>query len=319
MYFPYLRGKQFELLALKELSALLGAQQKVTPIIEPVRPSVGSGLDRCLNALESAQLDFVLVMNPSVGNLRGFMPAADLVNYVHNHAESENWNLGLLLDEETNVENVLSDYRHRLGEGHRLTLIHRGVANGLDRIPDLTRTLNRETDVVSRTAFPERRHIRALLSSSRGVTLADSFPGEERNADYLGKQESPFTEEHLYYREENWVGFADFTTIGESFSEGGFTPRAVAIHWTYEPSPGDRIMIRHFTSESNGDTTNVGGKFLEAASKLVAFLDEQEISTRAADVMRDHVSNSTYPGLGIVKKLSIQNHLELVSGILSRP
>lgn len=319
MYFPYLRGKQFELLALKELSPLLGDQQKVTPIVEPVRASKGSGLDRCLTALTAVQLDFVLVMNPSVGNLRGPLASDDLVDYVDERTEFKRWNLGLLLDEETDVERLLSDYRHRLGNEHRLTLIHRGVTTGLDRIPDLTRDLNREIDVVSRTAFPERRHIRALLSSSHGVTLADSFPGEERNADYLDRPESQFTEEHLYYREENWFGFADFTTIGESYSEGGFTPRAVAIHWTYEPSPGDRIMIRHFTSESNGDTTNVGGKFLEAASKLVAFLDEQEISTRAADVMRDHVSNSTYPGLGIVKKLSIQNHLELVSGILSRP
>jgi len=319
MYFPYLRGKQFELLALKELSSVLGDQQMVTPIIEPVRPSQGSGLDRCLEALETASLDFVLVMNPSVGNLAGPLPAADLVNYVQSRPGSETWNLGLLLNEDTDIEAVVSAYARQMGQEHRLTLIHRGVANGLDQIPALTQSLNRELDVVSRTAFPERRHIRSLLSSSQGVTLADSFPGEERNADYLNKQESPFTEEHLYFRDENWFGFADFTTIGESYSEGGFTPRAVAIHWTYEPSVGDRIMIRHFTSESNGDTTNVGGKFLEAASKLVSFLDQQGIRTRASDVMRAHVANSTYPGLGIVKKLSIQNHLELVSGILSRP
>lgn len=51
MYLPYLRGKQYELLAIKELSGLLGDQQKVVPIIEPVRSAAGSGLDRCLVAL----------------------------------------------------------------------------------------------------------------------------------------------------------------------------------------------------------------------------------------------------------------------------
>lgn len=57
MYFPYLRGKQYELLAVKELSGLLGEQQKVVPIIEPVRPASGSGLDRCLVALMDSAVD----------------------------------------------------------------------------------------------------------------------------------------------------------------------------------------------------------------------------------------------------------------------
>lgn len=48
MYFPYLRGKQFELLALREIAPRLGYAQCVTPIIEPVRAPSDSGLDRCL-------------------------------------------------------------------------------------------------------------------------------------------------------------------------------------------------------------------------------------------------------------------------------
>lgn len=150
--------------------------------------------------------------------------------------------------------------------------------------------------------------------------LRDPFPAEARNSDYLSKTESMFTEDHLFYEEEGWTGFSDYLTIGEPYSEGGFTPRAVAIHWTYEPSPGAAIMIRHFTSESDSDTiADVGGKFLQAARKLVAFLNNQGIHTRASEVMRTHLRDQTYPGLGIVKKLSIQNHLELVSGILSKP
>jgi len=150
------------------------------------------------------------------------------------------------------------------------------------------------------------------------VTLRDGFPVEERNSAYLSKVESVFTDDHLFYAEENWYGFSDYVTIGEPYSDGGFTPRAVAIHWTYEPQTGGPVMIRHFTSESNGDTSNVGGKFLEAVDKLVAFLDTHDIHTQASEVMRAHAANRTYPGLGIVKKLSIQNHLELMSGILSR-
>lgn len=51
MYFPFLRGKQFELMALREAATDLAASGKVWPVIEPVRdrfdslelPKHGSG------------------------------------------------------------------------------------------------------------------------------------------------------------------------------------------------------------------------------------------------------------------------------------
>lgn len=318
MYFPYLRGKQYELLALKELSTMLGEQQMVVPIIEPVRPTSGSGLDRCLSALMDSSVDFVLVTNPSVGELRNAFVSPDIADYVTRHDRSSGWNLGLLIDENTDVESLVESYRASVAwQRRRLTLIHKGLSGALSRIPSLTADLNREADVIDDRW--RRRYFRDVLSSSRGITMRDGFPGEDRNAAYLSKEESVFTDDHLFYREENWFGFSDYLTIGDSFSDGGFTPRAVAIHWTYEPAPGAPVMIRHFTSVSNSDTSNVGGKFLEAAGKLIAFLNAHNIRTLAADVMRAHFANDTYPGLGIVKKLSIQNHLELMSGILSRP
>lgn len=317
MYFPYLRGKQYELLALKELASLLGDQQRVTPIIEPVRPAAGSGLDRCLLELMDATVDFVLVLNPSVGELRSSTVSPDLANYLSTQDRSATWNLGLLVDENTDVDALVSSYRAAVEpQRQRLTLIHKGTANGLGRLPALTSDLRRQFDVIDDRW--RRRYFRELLASSGGVTLRDGFPGEERNAAYLAKDESVFSDDHLFYAEESWYGFSDYVTVGEPYSDGGFTPRAVAIHWTYEPQPGGPVMVRHFTSESNGDTSNVGGKFLEAVRKLVAFLDEHDIHTQASEVMRAHAANSTYPGLGIVKKLSIQNHLELMSGILSR-
>jgi hypothetical protein len=39
MYFPYLRCKQFELLALRELAPKLGVSQKISPVLEPVNRS----------------------------------------------------------------------------------------------------------------------------------------------------------------------------------------------------------------------------------------------------------------------------------------
>jgi hypothetical protein len=180
---------------------------------------------------------------------------------------------------------------------------------------ELSSQLGRKFDLVDDAL--RQRHFRQFLANSTGVILHDGFRAEERNAGYLDREESVFTEDHLYYMEEGWGGFADYLTIGSGWTEGGFTPRAVAIHWTYQPESRAPIMIRHFTSESNGDTANVGGKFLEACAKLVRFLDERHLYGLAANTMRQHLESQTYPGLGIVKKLSVQNHLELMAAVLA--
>ena len=316
MYFPYFRGKQYELLALKELSQLLGSEQMVKPIIEPVRELKKSGLSRCLGALSNDKVEFVLVINPSVGELKGGYLSDDLLTFIKEREEETSWNLGLLLHETTDVRELFKQYKKCLGSGFPLTLIHRGLVAEIDSVPDLTMDLYRAYDVIDDKL--RRRHFSELLTTSKGVTLRDGFPAESRNSDFQNKAESIFSEEHLYYSGEDWYGFADFATIGSNYSEGGYAPRVVVIHWTYEPKPGKPVMIRHFTSEDDGGTGNVGGKFLEAARELVAFLDVEGINTVAAGVVRTHVEGNTYPGLGIIKKLSIQNHLELVSTILSR-
>lgn len=313
MYFPYLRGKQYELLALKERAALLGSSSTIVPIIEPVKEPDG-GLDRCLDALRDAAVEVVVVANPQVGSLSGPGIAASITNYVRQHRHFR-WNIGLLIDESTEIQPLLSQYRDELPTGADLTLIHRGVSTEPELLLELSSQFGRKFDLVHESL--RQRHFRQFLANSTGAILHDGFRAEDRNAGYLNREESVFTEDHLYYMEEGWGGFADYLTIGSGWTEGGFTPRAVAIHWTYQPGPKSPIMIRHFTSESNGGTANVGGKFLEACAKLVRFLDERHLNGLAANAMRQYLESQMYPGLGIVKKLSVQNHLELMAAVLA--
>lgn len=313
MYFPYLRGKQYELLALKEMATLLGANGQIIPVIEPVKAPDG-GLNRCLVELTDRGVDPVLVVNPMVGEIAGALVAREMVTYIEGSPRTRN--LGLLISEETDVSALLADFRRQFTGSHNLVLIHDGVADGLDALRDESARLNRVYDLVSDEL--RERHYRSFRQTSGAVIMHDGFTPAERNADYLPRAESTFSEDFLYYAEDGYVGFGDHLTIGKGWLNGGFTPRAVAIHWTYQPEEGAPIKIRHFTSESNGDIANVGGKFLEAAGKLVVFLDDHDIHTHAAEVMRRHVRDGTYPGLGIVKKLSVQNHLELIADILER-
>lgn len=311
MYFPYLRGKQYELLALKELAPLLGGSGRIVPVIEPVKSPDG-GLERCLGELWANDVEPVIVVNPSVGELSRELVSGAVASFVAGRPRT--WNLGLVISEDTDVGGLLAEFQRLFTGTYTLTLIHDGVADDLELLREETTRLGRRYDLISDEL--RARHYRSFRDDAGSVIMHDGFPPEERNADYLPRAESTFNEDVLYYEDDGYVGFGDYLTIGKGWTEGGFTPRAVAIHWTYQPEAGTPIRIRHFTSESNGDLANVGGKFLEAAGKLVSFLDQHEIHTGAAEIMRRHVQNGTYPGLGIVKKLSIQNHLELVAGIL---
>lgn len=104
------------------------------------------------------------------------------------------------------------------------------------------------------------------------IRLDAVFEKQLRNADFLEIPAHKFTEEHLYYTQDNYQGFGDFTVLPNDYVEGGSTPRAVVIHLTYlKADSEDQIWVRHFTSESNDSIANVQGKFAEAAEKAVAF------------------------------------------------
>ncbi|WP_370104289.1 sce7725 family protein, partial [Winogradskyella sp.] len=69
MYFPYVRGKQFELIALRDLCGLFPNEiLKTSPIIEPVKSS--STLKSSLKELASKNVNFNVVINPRVGDLK---------------------------------------------------------------------------------------------------------------------------------------------------------------------------------------------------------------------------------------------------------
>ena len=66
MYFPYLRGRQYELIALRELLENNKLSNNVIPIIEPVRLS--PTLVSTLEAFATKKQPCDLIMNPAVGS-----------------------------------------------------------------------------------------------------------------------------------------------------------------------------------------------------------------------------------------------------------
>ena len=83
---------------------------------------------------------------------------------------------------------------------------------------------------------------------------------------------------------------------------------------TYEKNH-DEIYVRHFVSDTNDDQSNIQRKFFEAATKLKDFFADRDRTT-AIDQLIQLLDDNKYPGLGIIKKLSIKNHIELMNRIL---
>src|SRR3954462_13256007 len=73
MYHPYFRGKQYELITIRENASIL-RKAGFHPIIEPVRETLG-GLQKALNAVLDVGGEATLIVNPYHGDLSGAQEA----------------------------------------------------------------------------------------------------------------------------------------------------------------------------------------------------------------------------------------------------
>jgi len=151
------------------------------------------------------------------------------------------------------------------------------------------------------------------------VLFNDRFQKKSRNVDYQESVDEFFSDDHLYYQEDGFVGFSDYSVIGSEYSEAGFAPYAVVIHIVYFAA--DRTLrIRHFVSDSNNDISNPALKYYEALQKLKDWYSTKEHQvneTMGLNTFLKHYKGKSYSGLGTIKKLSLMHHLELMGKYLA--
>ena len=162
--------------------------------------------------------------------------------------------------------------------------------------------------------IPDESAFRRSTRNNR-ILFEDRFNKCERNSDYAKKEDEFFSEDHIYFNEDGFKGFADYSVIGKDYLESGFAPYAVVIHIVYFQN--DVLRIHHFVSDTNYGPENPAGKFYEAVSKLAAWQKDNNTElTLGLKTFLQHYKAETYPGLGSVKKLSLMHHLELMSKYL---
>lgn len=315
MYFPYLRGRQYELLALRELVShdLLG--ECVIPIVEPVKLSP-TLVNTMSDFIEHKQLISV-IRNPDVGT---FMT---------------DWR-------EAKTETKQDKYKKRFEEQYKNPIIIKSLimkknarsllenwdSRGINKSDLLVINSNRDyldlyenifSGIIPRFALiPDESVFRRKVRRNR-VLLDDKFEKQERNADYKNDEDEFFSDDHLYYKEDGFTGFSDYSVVGNEYLEAGFAPYAVAIHIVYF-AKDKSLRVRHFVSDSNEDITNPAMKFYEAVSKLYKWYQSTPCPvqlTLGLKLFLQYYEQQSYPGLGTVKKLSIMHHIELMGKYLS--
>lgn len=311
MYYPFLRARQFELITVRELAAERVLQRHIVPVLEPVKESF-SNLNLANSALVEHGQSAFLILNPESGDLIGdhqvfchYLSGLAQTGFIAafhytNNAEYISAAIG-----QYQFTGCMLVLRSNFTDDPALRQLCASAA--ISHIMVLDPQKNRSLD----------RYIKSLEKVY--IRLDDVFEKKEKNADFLGIAAHKFSEEHLYYLEDGYQGFADYTVLPSEFVDGGSTPRAVVIHLTYiNAEEEDQVWIRHFTSETNDSIANVQGKFAEAAAKALEFCDHHPLDNSAIQELRFYYDQQRYPGLGIVKKISMKNHLLIIQSYLSR-
>jgi hypothetical protein len=308
MYHPYFRGKQYELITVREMAPVF-KNAGFCPIIEPVKESL-NGLQKALEAIVRAKASAVVVINPEHGD-HSKAGAALTQLLKEKFLDLPNISAGILLQQKTTAEEATALYGEH--EAHRPVFIHAGFADPKALIAGLggqeiheKRHIFFEDDCV--TLY--RRHFKDAYR----VLLRDGFK-KRKNREY--ELLESFSDLHITYVDEGMQGFGDFLMVGDDYSETGGPAYAVAIHLTFIDHQQDDVMrIFHFKSKRQDTPLDPAGKFAEALSEMMTHIGAPNsvvLETEAVKEFRMLHERGHFPGLGYVKKLSMNHHIETLA------
>lgn len=311
MYFPYLRGKQYELLALRDLVSLPLDKDKIIPIVEPVKSL--KSVTTALEMLKPIDVRIQLLVNPMYGD---FVNKSDeVIKFIEESASRGQDNIipTFLVNDDKDVDFIIKACDENGFNNTDYSLVHLSPTRNLDQLAAYCNGTNCLYNIFHiNQVFALRRKFNQVTHA----ILGDYFDKQRVNADYARDIDKAFSSDCFFFQNEGFKAFSDFQTIGSDWVEGGWTPVAVVIHLTYKDPASDEIRIRHFVSDSSDQDLDIAGRFHEALKKLIDFADDLQLQSKAIDEFRTIYNNGSYHGLGTVKKLSIMHHIELMQNMI---
>ncbi len=315
MYFPFIRGKQFDLIALKESTNTIIENGKILPIIEPV--NLKNYVLRSFERFIETNMPFILIINPTEGSLinrRDSIKTEIIENIID---EYDNFYVGFIITSRSTIKDV-TDFLEEYSN-NKVCFIHYTPFQNVD---NLINKINEYNNIVYQIFYDghlNAGYISRFVDNNK-VLLKDEFSKENRNADYT--QEEYYSNLYKEYRNRGFIGFGDFSIIGDYYIESAGPANAVAIHYTYiNEQDDDNLWIKHFVSDDTEGPENILGKFSQALGKYVNFLNgytpgHAEQCSGCSDFL-DLYGRSHFPGLASVKKISLKHHIKLISELIS--
>lgn len=297
MYFPILRGKKSEILALKEKKKLI-LSEGIVPIIELVKDT--KELKHIMD------IPLIIITNPKVGNF--IEDTSWIDNYINTNANKHNNIIvGYQITSKTNKEDI-EKFETKWSKYDKC-FIHHNTFVDIDWF--LKEHKDKDDINVVNIDNIDKYYLNQInLNFNKVVILSDGFDKKNKNSDYL--EWSYFTNYCLKYKNDNLYGYSDYLMIGREFIEGGWIPRAVVIHYTYKNYDGD-ITIRHFSSEESSKDKSLKEKYREALAKLVEFINlNEEDKTDTSNIFYDLHKNNHFTSLSKLKQYSMQRHMESI-------
>jgi len=290
------------------------AEWGFVPIIEPVKGNFPA-LKRALDKLIESECRFILIANPCVGELKE--DSSSLWDEIlDDHlVECEHHAVGLHLTAEDTLK-VAKDFF----KAHTtpIAVIH----NGFSDAKGLVALINEKKPNISEHVFviPHSTSLyRKHFKGNTRVLVEDGFISRN-NKEYPPSE--PFSELYLTFADMGCDAFGDFLIVGSDYKEGGGPAYAIAIHLTYaDPNADDAIAIKHYKSDQVDTPKDPAGKFFEALTELVKDVKKPGSPIFQSKAVKEYLQlykDKHFPGLGYVKKLSMQHHIELMAHLLGK-
>ncbi|TGD20256.1 sce7725 family protein [Levilactobacillus suantsaiihabitans] len=295
IYFPYFRGRQYDLLALKNIAQQHVLPPNIIPIIEPVRDI--RALPQTVAAFVAHGQPLVVIANPTVSD---YALTQQKLYDCRPYATNPHLIVGHVLTPTTIPEHLTAAPNHR-------TLL---VARQYDELvaADQSGWLTAPTYLL----VPPEARIRQLLDRP-SVSLFDHAWVPEHDRSYADIVDGFFSDDWAIAALDGYQGVSDYTIGGAHYSEHGYPARAVTLHLTY--FAGDQLRIHRFVSDDRTDFRHPKEKFFQAVSKLAQWLPKQAVAvqTPAAQTLAAYHEQHHFPGLGVVKRLSLEHHLQTMA------
>ena len=170
-YFPFLRGKQNELLAVSRLAARIVQSRRIIPIIEPV--NWNSTTQKSIREFLGQSMSFLFICNPIHGTVMN--TAGRLLQAMIGSSGGNSVIPALYIDHATS-RRAIDEFKRTYASKLELALIYLGEPQ----------TKIKEDDFEHHVFMPNRvrRQYRNAVSPDRRVIIDDPFHRRPRNAEY---------------------------------------------------------------------------------------------------------------------------------------